>query len=277
MLNFHEVTETLKNRFSESSLGKQLEKATLSDSDFKEVDRPIANIDPAGKKGVETGITLEREPLDPNEKDTSKVFNNISAGYGENNHRGLSVIKEDNPIKETDEGNEDIKDSENTEDKKDTENTENSEDTKDKNSDMTDDERKKLQEETGWSDEIIDAISSLKEAEIYKNAGLKEAEINGKKCLIRQDINPDQKDEFGRTNKERMAKGLPPITMSGETVELHHIGQKKDGPLAELTTQEHRGKGNDAILHDKQKESEIDRPEFAKERKQHWADRSENC
>lgn len=36
-------------------------------------------------------------------------------------------------------------------------------------------------------------------------------------------------------------------------------------PLAELTTQEHRGKGNDTILHDKQKETEIDRGEFAKE------------
>ena len=82
---------------------------------------------------------------------------------------------------------------------------------------------------------------------------MKEEDINGKKCLIRSDIDMEQKDEFGRTNKERMENGNAPLTESGETVELHHIGQKQDSPLAELTTQEHRGKGNDTILHDKQR------------------------
>lgn len=140
---------------------------------------------------------------------------------------------------------------------------------------LTEDEKRELKEETGWSDEIIDSIGSKEEAEIYKKAGLKEAEINGKKCLIREDIDMNQKDELGRTNKERMENGQPPITKNGETVELHHIGQKADSPLAELTTQEHRGKGNDTILHDKQKESEIDRTAFSKERENHWEARAE--
>lgn len=141
---------------------------------------------------------------------------------------------------------------------------------------LTEAEKEKLKEETGWSDEIVDSTRSVEEAEIYKNADLKEEEINGKKCLIRSDIDMEQKDEFGRTNKERMENGNAPLTENGETVELHHIGQKQDSPLAELTTQEHRGKGNDTILHDKQKETEIDRGEFAKERKQHWESRAEN-
>lgn len=131
-------------------------------------------------------------------------------------------------------------------------------------------------EETGWSKETVDMMKSKKEAEIYKNANLQEVDVGDKKCLIRSDIDMDQKDEFGRTNKERMENGNPPLTKDGETIELHHIGQKQDSPLAELTTQEHRGKGNDAILHDKQKESEIDRNEFAKERKQHWESRANN-
>lgn len=142
---------------------------------------------------------------------------------------------------------------------------------------LTEAEKEKLKEETGWSDEIVDSTRSVEEAEIYKNADLKEEDINGKKCLIRSDIDMEQKDEFGRTNKERMENGNAPLTESGETVELHHIGQKQDSPLAELTTQEHRGKGNDTILHDKQKETEIDRGEFAKERKQHWESRAENA
>ena len=33
---------------------------------------------------------------------------------------------------------------------------------------LTDEEKTKLKEETGWSDEIIDSISSMEEAEIYK-------------------------------------------------------------------------------------------------------------
>lgn len=140
---------------------------------------------------------------------------------------------------------------------------------------LSDEEKTKIKEETGWSDEIIDAIGSWKEYEIYKNAGLVEAEIGGKKCLIRNDIDWNQKDVMGRTNKERAEQGLSPINKDGKVIELHHIGQHADSPLAELTQEEHRGKGNDIILHDKTKESEIDRQAFAGERSDHWAARAQ--
>lgn len=140
---------------------------------------------------------------------------------------------------------------------------------------LTEEEKAKIKELTGWSDEIINAISSMEEAEIYIKAGLKEVEINGKKCLIREDIDWEQKDEMGRTNKERAEQGLSPITKDGKTVELHHIGQHADSPLAELTAEQHRGKGNDTILHNKTKESEIDRQIFSGERSRHWESRAE--
>lgn len=139
---------------------------------------------------------------------------------------------------------------------------------------LTDEEKAKIKEETGWSDEIIDAIGSMEEYEIYKKAELVEAEINGKKCLIHTDIDWDQKDAMGRTNRERAEQGLSPINKDGKVIELHHIGQHSDSPLAELTTEEHRGKGNDTILHNKTKESEIDRQVFAKERNDHWEARA---
>ena len=135
---------------------------------------------------------------------------------------------------------------------------------------LTDEQKQRIKEETGWSDEIIDAIGSWQEYEIYKNAGLVEAEIGGKKCLIRNDIDWNQKDAFGRTNKERAEQGLSPLNKDGKPIELHHIGQHADSPLAELTQEEHRGKGNDGILHNKNIESEIDRTAFANERSQHW-------
>lgn len=139
---------------------------------------------------------------------------------------------------------------------------------------LTEEEKTEIAELTRWSDEIVDAIGSKEEAKIYIEAGLEEAEIGGKKCLVRNDIDWGQKDEMGRTNKERAEQGLSPISKDGQTVELHHIGQHADSPLAELTTEEHRGKGNDAILHDKAKESEINRTAFAGERSSHWEARS---
>ncbi|MCL1948367.1 MAG: HNH/ENDO VII family nuclease [Turicibacter sp.] len=137
-------------------------------------------------------------------------------------------------------------------------------------------EKIKLKHETGWSNEIIDAIESREEAEIFKKAGLIDGEINGKKCLLRGDIDLNQLDEKGRTNSERMEKGLAPLDRDGRSIELHHIGQKSDAPLAELTHAEHHSNGNDGILHDKTKESEIDRQGFDKERQEHWKSRGDN-
>lgn len=127
---------------------------------------------------------------------------------------------------------------------------------------------------TGWSSEIIDSIASMEEYEVYKEAELVEVQVGDKSCLIRPDIDMEQVDGFGRTNKERMNQGLAPLTPEGRPYELHHIGQRQDSPLAELTMQEHRGQGNDVILHDKTKESEINRQEFGMERVEHWQNRS---
>jgi hypothetical protein len=139
---------------------------------------------------------------------------------------------------------------------------------------LSDEEKQKIKDETGWSDEIIESIKSMKEYEIYKKAELQEVEINGRKCLVRSDIDWEQKDSMERTNKERAEAGLSPINKNGETIELHHIGQKNDGPLVELTPDEHRSKENHSVLHDTTKESEIDRNEFSNERSEHWKSRA---
>lgn len=135
-------------------------------------------------------------------------------------------------------------------------------------------QKKEVQETTKWTGDIVDAIGSMDEYRIYKEAGLVEEKIGEKNCLIRPDIDMKQLDGFGRTNKERMEQGLAPLTSEGRPYELHHIGQHQDSPLAELTMQEHRGKGNDTILHIKTKESEINREEFGFERAEHWQNRA---
>lgn len=116
----------------------------------------------------------------------------------------------------------------------------------------------------------------MNEAQIYINANLKETEIDGRKCLIRNDIDLEQKDKFGISNMKLLNKGYAPVAKDGKKVELHHIGQTQNSPLVELTQQEHRGKNNYKILQNKNKKSEINRLAFAVERKKYWKIRS-NC
>lgn len=137
-------------------------------------------------------------------------------------------------------------------------------------------ESKELLVEKGYSGEVIEAIGSEEEAKIYTDAELSGEEVNGKGALVRTNIDLDIKDDFGNTNLERMEKGKSPLDENGRPIELHHIGQTADAPLAELTRTEHMSNGNDSILHDKSKESEIDRTDFQKERAEHWKARAED-
>ncbi|WP_205172672.1 HNH/ENDO VII family nuclease [Burkholderia sp. LMG 13014] len=126
-----------------------------------------------------------------------------------------------------------------------------------------------------YPDSVIEAIGSDAEANLYLEANLEPGQVSGKDALLRTDIDYDQQDLFGSTNLQRMEKGLAPLDQHGQPIELHHIGQRQDSPLAELTRGEHRGEGNDNVLHNKLKESEIDRDDFGKERRDHWKARAE--
>lgn len=117
-------------------------------------------------------------------------------------------------------------------------------------------EKLKIKEESDWSDEIVDQIKSMEEYEIYKEAELKSEKIEGRECLQRTDIDYSAKDPFGNTNLERMQKGLPPI-VDGKSLELHHIGQKMDSPLAELKLRNIVGKEKMRFFMIKQKKLKL--------------------
>lgn len=150
---------------------------------------------------------------------------------------------------------------------------------------LTEEEKNKIKEETGWSDEIVDNIQNIKQYEILKNAGLIEVEINGRKCLIKENIDLDYADEDGVSNRDKIARGLAPLdSKTGKPIELHHLGQKADSPLVELTEEEHRtgeyedGKKNQSLWHDNAKETEVhgEGSSWDQERKAHWKTRAEN-
>lgn len=155
----------------------------------------------------------------------------------------------------------------------------------DKEIPITEEDKERIKEETGWSDEIIDNIANMRQYEILKNAELKEVEINGRKCLVKENIDLYYADEDGVTNQERMARGLAPLdSKTGKPIELHHLGQKADSPLVELTEEEHRtgeyenGKKNQSLWHDNNVETEVhgEGNNWDQERKEHWKERVEN-
>ena len=160
-----------------------------------------------------------------------------------------------------------------------TESTEQSE----SNEGLTDEQKKRIKEETGRSDEIINNIQNMKQYEILKNAGLKEVEINGRKCLIKTDINLDYTDADGISNGDRINRGHPPLdSKTGKPIELHHLGQKADSPLVELTAEEHRtgeyenGKKNQSLWHDNTIDTDVhgEGNKWDQERKDHWTERA---
>lgn len=133
--------------------------------------------------------------------------------------------------------------------------------------------KSEVKDATGWPDSILDNVRSEDEVQIYKDANLAVESVDGKDSLIRTDIDYEQIVD-GETILERMKQGKAPVTQDGQVIELHHIGQKPDSPFAELTAQEHRGPGNDMILHDKTIESSIDRYGFRNERETYWRNRA---
>lgn len=112
-----------------------------------------------------------------------------------------------------------------------------------------------------------------------------EAEINGRKCLIRKNIDLNYTDEDGISNQDRISHGLAPLdSKTGKPLELHHLGQKADSPLVELTEEEHRtgdyegGKKNQSLWHDNTVDTEVhgEGNTWLQERIAHWKGRAES-
>lgn len=146
---------------------------------------------------------------------------------------------------------------------------------------LTENEKAEIIKETGWPAEIVNCIESMDQCEVYKNADLHEAEIDGRKCLVKN-IDMDYVDpKTGLTNRELMEKGRAPIdAKTGESIELHHMGQNFNSPFAELCANSEHGDGKDAILHDKKVESWRQDPEKKNQynnvqRPNHWKARAE--
>lgn len=136
-------------------------------------------------------------------------------------------------------------------------------------------QRALVQEFSSYSEGINSHIRTLPELEIYMEQNLQENVINGRPCLTAE-INPDQIDAMGTTNAERMAAGRAPVDENGDSMHLHHVGQKESSPLAELRAEIHQK--FDAVLHDKSIATEVhgEGNNWNAVRAAHWSARSAN-
>jgi len=134
-----------------------------------------------------------------------------------------------------------------------------------------------VRELSPYSEEVNGHIRSLDELSVYENQNLTEATVNDRQILQLPEgaIDPEQKDAMGRTNLERTESGLSALDKDGNPVNLHHIGQKENSPLAELPDRIH--KQYDSVLHDKTIASEVHGPgnNWDQARADYWRARSD--
>jgi RHS repeat-associated protein len=112
-------------------------------------------------------------------------------------------------------------------------------------------------------------------------------EYQGQRVYQRDDlIDPEYVsplDKYGRTNLKRMTQGLAPMGPDDKPINVHHMLQTQDGPLAEVTQSMHLaqgdylGSGSYNTLHWKVGSdipSGIDRPAFEAWKEKYWQERA---
>ncbi|MDG3137309.1 HNH/ENDO VII family nuclease [Streptococcus suis] len=108
-----------------------------------------------------------------------------------------------------------------------------------------------------------------------------EVEFNGNKVYQRDDlIDPNLVSswkEKGKTvtgtNTQRMASGRAPIGPDGKPINLHHVTQKQDGTIAEVTQSFHNQNYSTIHINTGQLPSGINRSDFDKWRSSYWKNR----
>ncbi|VEJ46082.1 DUF637 domain-containing protein [Bartonella vinsonii] len=81
-------------------------------------------------------------------------------------------------------------------------------------------------------------------------------------------------EEVWGTNVERMEAGRAPIGFDGKSVELHHLKQTHEGPIAEIGSKDHNKYSSVIHANPKTHQSLIDRDMFDRWREEYWKERA---
>lgn len=107
-----------------------------------------------------------------------------------------------------------------------------------------------IQKNTKWPLAAIKNLHSVAESEVYVKAGLTPIHLADDSWIFIKQVDWDLVDDLGRSNIARVLDyKIAPIDSNGLSYEVHHIGQKADGPLAMLTHAEHHNKDTYSFIH----------------------------
>ncbi|MCS4308604.1 RHS repeat-associated protein [Rheinheimera pacifica] len=100
--------------------------------------------------------------------------------------------------------------------------------------------------------------------------------FNGNKVFQRNDlINPKLTDSrTGLTNVELMRSGRAPIGPDGKPINLHHMTQRHEGAIAEVSQTFHQRNSNIIHINPSTTQSGINRADFNKWRSEYWKSRA---
>ncbi|MFO0802942.1 MAG: HNH/ENDO VII family nuclease [Gemmataceae bacterium] len=103
----------------------------------------------------------------------------------------------------------------------------------------------------------------------------KKKDFKGNRVYQRDDlIDPKLVDKKGRTNLDRMKKGLAPLGPDGKPINLHHMLQTQDGAIAEMTQTFHQQNHKVIHINPNTTPSGIDRKAFDAWKKAYWKNRA---
>jgi len=121
----------------------------------------------------------------------------------------------------------------------------------------------------------IKAADELAEAGLCGKLWNKSTQFRGNKVYQRDDlIDVNRKDALGLTNLDRMKQGLAPFGPDGKPINLHHMLQTADGPIAEMTTTFHTANRRTIHINSSSIPSGVDRIAFNNWRKLYWKNRA---
>jgi RHS repeat-associated protein len=125
--------------------------------------------------------------------------------------------------------------------------------------------------------EFLEEVPALVENVGGRRFWNKMTDFKGTRVYQRDDlINPNLLDARGRTNLERMQKGLAPVGPDGKSLNLHHTVQSMDGPLAEITGTFHKLYNSVIHINPSTIASGINRTVFDKFRISYWKNRAKD-
>ncbi len=103
----------------------------------------------------------------------------------------------------------------------------------------------------------------------------KRIDFQGSRVHQRDDlIDPGAVDPKGRTNVDRMERGLAPVGPDGKPLNLHHTTQRNDGALAEVAQTFHQQNARTLHINPSSVPSGIDRQAFEALRRDYWKARA---